>query len=120
MIEKSSIEDVLLLSLGKGIDHAEMAAIRNAISDRIREGHVKVIISMKNVESINYLSLGVLVERLTRLRSCGGDLKFVGMNDYLKTAFRLMGIAEAIENYESVDDAKRSFLGGHAVNTIAC
>ena len=120
MVEKSSLEDVLLLNVKEGINHSEMADIRNAISDQIREGHVKVIISLAEVESINYFSLGVLVERLTRLRSCGGDLKFVGMNNYLKNAFTLIGIAGAIENFESVGEAKMSFSKCHVLDRKDC
>ena len=109
MVEKSNFEGILLLSVREGIDHSEMVDIRNAISDLIREGRASVIISVKDVKYINYLSVAVLVERLTRLRGHGGDLKFVGMNDYLRKEFRLIGIAEAFENFESVDEAKKSF-----------
>ncbi len=120
MVEKSSLEDVLLLNVREGINHSEMVDIRNAISDQIREGHVNVIISLEDVESINYLSLGVLVERLMRLRSCGGDLKFVGMNNYLRNAFKLIGIEGAIENFGSIADAKRSFSKFHSLDRKDC
>jgi hypothetical protein len=60
MIRVSSSGDIFTLPLRGDVDHMEMVDIRNSISDLIGEGHAKLIVSMKEVEHINYLSIGVL------------------------------------------------------------
>lgn len=109
MIKVSNLDDVFTLHISGDIDHLEMVNIRNAIADLIKEGHLNVIVSMDKVEHINYLSIGVLVERLKRLRICGGDLKLVGMNRYIRNIFTVVGADEFFENFDSLDDALSSF-----------
>lgn len=119
MIEKKSYGEVSVLHVKGSMDHTEMVDIRNVISDLIREGHSQVIISVKDVKYINYMSIGVLVERLKRLRNCGGDLKLVGVNGYLKKIFQLIGVAEIFDSFESIEEARKSFLERHARKRIA-
>ena len=109
MINVSTSGDIYALHVKGDIDHAEMVDLRNAIADIIREGHSKVVLSMREVDHINYLSVGVLVERLKRLRNCGGDLKLVGMNEYLRNIFTVVGAEEFFDTFESMEDAMSSF-----------
>lgn len=109
MIRVSSSGDIFTLHLRGDVDHVEMVDIRNSISDLIGEGHAKLIVSMKEVEHINYLSIGVLVERLKRLRSFGGDLKLVGMSVYLKNILTSVGADEFFDCFDSEEDAMTSF-----------
>lgn len=111
MIKVSNLDDVFALYVSGDIDHLEMVNIRNTIADLIKDGHLNVIVSMNEVEHINYLSIGVLVERLKRLRICGGDLKLVGMSRYIKNIFTIVGADEFFESFESMEDALSSFAG---------
>jgi len=113
MIKVGNENDVFTLHITGDIDHLEMVNIRNTIADLIKDGHLNVIVSMNEVEHINYLSIGVLVERLKRLRSCGGDLKLVGMSRYIRNIFTVVGADEFFENFDSMDDALLSFTAGN-------
>ena len=109
MIRVSNSGDIFTLHLKGDVDHMEMVDIRNNISDLISEGHANLIVSMKEVEHINYLSIGVLVERLKRLRSFGGDLKLVGMSVYLKNILTSVGAEEFFDCFDSEAEAITSF-----------
>ncbi len=109
MIRVSNSGDVFTLHIRGDVDHMEMVDIRNSISDLIGEGHAKLIVSMKEVKHINYLSIGVLVERLKRLRSFGGDLKLVGMSSYLKNILTSVGAEEFFDCFDSEAEAITSF-----------
>lgn len=117
MIRVSNLNDVFALHVSGDINHVEMVNIRNAIADLIKEGHLNVIVSMNEVEHINYLSIGVLVERLKRLRSCGGDLKLVGMSRYIKNIFTIVGADEFFESFESIEEALSSYTGSREHET---
>ncbi|MDH3974732.1 MAG: STAS domain-containing protein [Deltaproteobacteria bacterium] len=111
MIKVSNLDNIFTLHISGDIDHLEMVNIRNTIADLIKDGHLNVIVSMNEVEHINYLSIGVLVERLKRLRICGGDLKLVGMSRYIRNIFTVVGADEFFESFESMEDALSSFAG---------
>ena len=109
MLRVNSLGDVYTLHVTGEIDHAEMVEIRNAIADLIREGHANVVLSLREVRHVNYLSIGVLVERLKRLRICGGDLKLVGASGYLRNIFTTVGAWEFFDAFDSVEEALSSF-----------
>ncbi|MDT8316779.1 MAG: STAS domain-containing protein [bacterium] len=109
MIRVSSSGDIFTLHLRGDVDHMEMVDVRNSISDLIGEGHAKLIVSMKEVEHINYLSIGVLLERLKRLRSFGGDLKLVGLSQYLKNILTSVGATDFFDCFDSEEEALTSF-----------
>ena len=109
MINVNSHGDIFEVNVKGDIDHCEMVALRNAISDIIKEGNSKIVLTIKDVRHINYLSIGVLVERLKRIRNCGGDMKLVGMSQYLRNIFTVVGAEEFFDSYETVEDAMSSF-----------
>lgn len=120
MIEVARDDDVCTLRVKGDINHMEMVNIRNEISELIKEGSSKVILSMEDVKHINYLSIGVLVERMKRLRNCGGDLKLVGMDSYLKNIFKVVGVEDIFEIFDSIEDALKSYISETNQKLKAC
>lgn len=110
MIEKKDMDDVCFLNVSGSIDHMEMVDLRNVISEIINEGHSKVILNLKDVKNINYMGIGVLIERLKKIRSCGGDIKLVGMSSYVRNFFNQVGIADVFDSFESIEEARKSFF----------
>jgi len=49
------------------------------------------------VDHINYLSIGVLLERLKLLRNLNGDLKLAGMSPFLRDIFKVVGMDRFFE-----------------------
>ena len=111
MIKVSNFDNIFTLHMTGDINHVEMVHIHNTISELIRDGHLNVIVSMDDVEHINYLSIGVLVERLKRLRNYGGDLKIVGMSHYIRNIFTVVGADEFFESFDCQEEALSSFGG---------
>ena len=61
------------------------------------------------MDHINYLSIGVLLERLKLLRNLNGDLKLAGMSPFLRDIFKVVGMDRFFEDYTSLEDAIESF-----------
>lgn len=104
------IQDVSVLTVVGDIDMRAMGNVKDAIEAMISAGRTKIVLDFKGVDSINYLSIGILVERLRLLRTAGGDLKLSGMNRYIKQVFALTGFDHWFEDYAKLEDAIESFL----------
>ena len=103
--------DVVVVRPEGDIDHREMAAVKNAITELMRERACRVVLDLGEVDHVNYMTVGVLVERAGRLRRTGGDLRLAGVSGYLKDIFRFSGVHHLFAAYDTVVEAVASFAG---------
>ena len=109
MLPRKPIQDISVIDVTGDIDFREMIRIKNLIGGLIEKDQTKVVLNLKAVDHINYLSIGVLVERLRLLRNLNGDLKLSGMSPFLRDIFRVVGMDRFFEEYTSLEDAIESF-----------
>ncbi|HBA38998.1 MAG: hypothetical protein A2W66_11395 [Deltaproteobacteria bacterium RIFCSPLOWO2_02_56_12] len=109
MLQRKVIQDISVIDINGDIDFREMIRIKDVIGSLIEKERIKVVLNLKAVDHINYLSIGVLVERLRILRNLNGDLKLAGMNSYVRDIFRVVGMDQFFEEYTSLEDAIESF-----------
>lgn len=109
MLERKIIHDISVIDVTGDIDFREMIRIRGVIGSLIEKERTRVVLNLKAVDHINYLSIGVLVEQLRALRNLNGDLKLAGMSSYLRSIFKVVGMDQFFEEYISLEDAIQSF-----------
>lgn len=109
MLERKVIQDVSVIDIVGDIDLREMVRIKDVIGSLIERDQIKVVLNLRSVDHINYLGIGVLLERLKILRNLNGDLKLSGMSPYLKRVFKIVGMDSVFEYYASLEDAIESF-----------
>jgi anti-sigma B factor antagonist len=108
-LDRKTIQDIAVIDVAGDIDVREMVRIKSVIGSLIEKERLKVVLNLKSVDHINYLSIGVLLERLNVLRDLNGDLKLSGMNPYLQDIFKVVGMDGVFEYYKSLEDAIESF-----------
>jgi anti-sigma B factor antagonist len=109
MLQRKFIQDISVIDINGDIDFREMIRIKDVISSLVEKERTRVVLNLKAVDHINYLSIGVLVERLRFLRDLNGDLKLAGMSPYLRDIFKVVGMDRFFEDYSSLEDAIESF-----------
>ncbi|OGQ79597.1 MAG: hypothetical protein A3F90_17415 [Deltaproteobacteria bacterium RIFCSPLOWO2_12_FULL_60_19] len=109
MMERKMIQDVSVIDISGDIDFREMIRIKDVIGSLIDREQTKVVLNLRSVDHINYLSIGVLLERLRVLRNLNGDLKLAGMTPYVRDIFRVVGMDRFFEEYMTLEDAIDSF-----------
>lgn len=109
MVPQKNIQDISVIDITGDIDFREMIRIKNVIGGLIEKDRLKVVLNLKAVDHINYLSIGVLLERLKLLRNLNGDLKLAGMSPFLRDIFKVVGMDRFFEDYTSLEDAIESF-----------
>ena len=108
-LDRKPIQDIAVIDVNGDIDLRQMVWIKDMIGGLIEKERIKVVLNLKAVDHINYLSIGVLLDRLKLLREMNGDLKLSGMSPYLKDIFKVVGMDRAFEFYASLDEAIESF-----------
>jgi len=108
-MERKMIQDVSVIDISGDIDFREMIRIKDVIGSLIDREQTKVVLNLRSVDHINYLSIGVLLERLRVLRNLNGDLKLAGMTPYVRDIFRVVGMDRFFEEYMTLEDAIDSF-----------
>ncbi|OGP30870.1 MAG: hypothetical protein A2038_07510 [Deltaproteobacteria bacterium GWA2_57_13] len=109
MLQRNVIQDISVIDVSGDIDFREMIKIKDRIGALIERDQTKVVLNLKAVDHINYLSIGVLVERLRLLRNLNGDLKLAGMSPFLRDIFKVVGMDQFFEEYTSLEEAIESF-----------
>ena len=107
LLARKPIQDISVIDLTGD----EPRVVRQAVARPQRElqSFFQVVLNLKSVDHINYLSIGVLLERLKLLRNLNGDLKLAGMSPFLRDIFKVVGMDRFFEDYTSLEDAIESF-----------
>jgi anti-sigma B factor antagonist len=86
--------------------------LQDRIYEAIRQGNVEVALDLSRVKWMNSSGLGVLMGCMTSLRSGGGDLKLVGVNDRVKRPIQITRLDQVLSMHDSVKTAVLSFEEG--------
>lgn len=87
----------------------DLGSLKTALVEVGRQAGGKMILNLEKVHSISYVGIGILVERLRRLRAMNGDMKLVGLQGEIAELFRMAGAASCFEVYESESAALERF-----------
>jgi len=86
-----------------------MVRMKNRLTRLLNRNHKKVLLDMSRTRRVELAGLGILVDRLMRLREQKGDLKLCNMRPEVEKTFQMIGISGLIESFHSEEEAIRSF-----------
>jgi anti-sigma B factor antagonist len=76
------VGDVTIVDVGGRIELGdESAALRTLILDLLGEGHIKILLNLRDVHYIDSSGLGSLVSGFTSARKLSGELKLVNLTE---------------------------------------
>lgn len=95
----------------RDLDAHDMVRVKNRISRLIDKDRTRLILDLRGARHIDFLGLGILVERLRKVRALNGDLKLVGLNPYVLKVLKATQLGRLIKTYGNTREALRSFKG---------
>jgi anti-sigma B factor antagonist len=101
-------KEVPVLDLSGDIDSFTCAKLRRAITELLRNGDCRVVISMAKVRYIDSSGLGTLVGGLSRAREKNGDLAISGANPQIRKVLNITGLSKVFNVFEDDSEAARS------------
>jgi anti-sigma B factor antagonist len=100
-LDRTNIGQVTVLRLEGDLDEGGVDKLREGLYACIADGRFCLVLNFSEVRFVSYMGVGVLVERLRKLRASNGDIKLVGINLYTERLFRMIGVTSLFEIYDS-------------------
>ncbi len=104
-IERVRQGDVTIIRVSGDVDEDGVKELRISLVNCLRDNGYNVIVNLSGMKFISYMGVGVLVERLRQFRSYNGDMKLVGLNLYTQRLFRMTGVTNLFETFETESQA---------------
>ena len=108
-IEKLNCGQVILVRVSGCLDEESVCNLRLAIADYIKRKKNYVVLNLQEVEMMDQVAAGYLLECLQTARRKGGDLKLVKPSTFIEQLFRFVGIWHYFEIYTNEMSAVEAF-----------
>src|ERR1700681_5034060 len=90
-IQRSSQNDLTILSLEGYLDAHTAPAFENAVQEEITAGHKRLIGNCERLTYISSAGLGVFMSFIEEIREGGGDIKICGATPKVLQVFEILG-----------------------------
>jgi len=109
-IKSESINDILVFNVEIKRATVEMAeALKEKLIKNIKEGKIKIIVNLSQVEFADSSFLSSLLAGLKQVSLQNGDIKLVGLQPSVKYIFQITRLERVFDIHESVDSALKNF-----------
>jgi anti-sigma B factor antagonist len=112
-IKRRDEGDVVVLEVsGKVMGGPDSEKFKNAIAALVADGTKKLLIDLSEVPWMNSSGVGILISAYTSLRNAGASVKFLNINERVKSILMVTKLLTVFESYYSEADALASFRAG--------
>jgi anti-sigma B factor antagonist len=91
------------------LDVAGAPALKDAISEALKNGQAKVVIDMEGVSFVDSTGLGSVIAALKQIRSSQGDLRLAAPNQQVRVVLELTTLDRVFPYYSTVEEALTGF-----------
>jgi anti-anti-sigma factor len=88
----------------------EMIKIKSRLTRLMNKNHKKLLLDLKEARHVELAGLGILVDRLMKIRAQKGDIKLCNIRPEVEKTFRMIGVSDLMESFHSEEEAIRSFV----------
>ncbi|MCB0832590.1 MAG: STAS domain-containing protein [Bacteroidetes bacterium] len=99
----------LLEVKGSILGGPDAAHLNDLVHQKIKEGKNQFVVDLQHVDLINSSGLGILISNLTNVKNNGGDLRLANASSKIKQILQITKLSTVFKQYDSVEDAVRSF-----------
>jgi anti-sigma B factor antagonist len=104
------VGDILIVELrGKIMGGTDSDQFRDLLYEVINEEVVNVVVDLSGSTWMNSSGLGMLISGLTTMRSSGGDLRLVGLNESTRRPLEVTRLDGVFQIFDSLEEAIISF-----------
>jgi anti-anti-sigma factor len=91
------------------LDVAGAPALKDAISEALKNGQAKVVIDMEGVSFVDSTGLGSVIAALKQIRGSQGDLRLAAPNQQVRVVLELTTLDRVFPYYSTVEEALTGF-----------
>ncbi len=109
MAYRSRVMGVEILRFEGDLNAVEMIRIKNRLTRLLNKNHKKLLLDLRQTRHVELAGLGILVDRLMKVRAQKGDIKLCNLRPEVEQTFRMIGVSDLMESFRSEEEAIRSF-----------
>lgn len=91
------------------LDVAGAPALKDAITEVVKDGPSRVVIDMEGVSFVDSTGLGSVIAALKQIRSGQGELRLAAPNQQVRVVLELTTLDRVFPYYASVEEALAGF-----------
>src|SRR3989338_8851964 len=91
------------------LDAAKMVQMKSRFNRLLNQNRRFFLLDFAEVRHADLAGLGILVDRLQKIRSLKGDIRLFNINPEVSNILRMVGINQVIGTYGSEEEARRSY-----------
>ena len=104
-LESSHQEGCTVLSVSGEVDLATAPRLREALTNLVAEGELRLVVDLTSTEFLDSTGLGALVTGLKRIRAKGGEMRVVCTSPRVCKVFEITSLDRVLPLFESVEEA---------------
>jgi anti-sigma B factor antagonist len=110
-IRDEAVGNATALRLVGRLDSLSAVTLKDRVKGCTKNGQVRLVIDMSDVDFVDSSGLGSLVACLRSVRGLGGDVRIAGLQDRVRAVFELIRLHHIFDIFDGVADAAASFRG---------
>lgn len=87
----------------------EMIRMKDRLSRLMNKNHKRMVLDLSNAKHVDLVGLGILVDRLIKVRACQGEIKLCNMRPEVAKTLEMVGVRNLMQAYNSEEEALQSF-----------
>lgn len=91
------------------LNAAEMIKLKVRLTRLLNCNHRKMLLDLKQAKRVELAGLGILVDRLMKVRAQKGDIKLFNLRPEVEKTLEMIGVRGLMESFNSEEEAIRSF-----------
>ena len=109
------LDEIVCARLSGRLDSNNAAVVEQALLARIREGHSRLVIDLKNLDYISSAGLRVFLLVAKKLRQQQGQLSLCNLSRPIKQVFEISGFTAILKVCDDIDSARAAVMQSSAL-----
>lgn len=94
------------------LDAKHMVQMKSRVSRLMNRNKRFMLLDLKRARHVDLAGLGILVDRIQKLRMLKGDIRLFNLRPEVSNMLRMIGVSGVIETFSTEEEARQSFRLG--------
>lgn len=98
-----------VLRFNGDLNALSMIKMKDRMNRLLNKNHKRLLLDLKETRHVELAGIGILVDRLRKVREQNGDIKLFNLRPEIEKTFQIIGVNGLMETFSSEEEAIRSF-----------
>jgi anti-sigma B factor antagonist len=91
------------------LNASHMVAMKSRVQRLVNQKHKFFLLDLQDAHHVDLAGLGILVDRIKRVRSLKGDIRLFNLQPEVMKTLRMVGLMQVIATFHNEEAARQSF-----------